>query len=398
MAAVNEAMNGGSEECKATYTDLRAVTRMLAMATNADRKCDAVAPALDRCIRFFEAAKLESAVEILNFGLASGVFTPAVRDGQDEVTEKATLKPSGRDKTAFVAALVEAAEQCVEVLVTRLHFKIPEVPQQSASENRTSDKQAREDDDEDEENEEEAPGEEFFAETEEEAVAKKLKNKKGKFAAGVAPDGLAKDAELKRRMDAYLASIIPGYAPAAEKGGLSVFRLRERPSAKLRKTVVADPATGEMKSVSIPRLTKDQFLEQNMEMLEMLETKKERAQFRQYVAWIMKLADRHSWTEVYDFDAQVRSDIEDGRLDSWDPIRLGHRFQYEYVPAQREAQSLLEERTRDKGHKGVEKGKKDGICDFFQKKEGCKKGKDCGFIHVCRGCKSPEHGQASCEK
>ncbi|KAK3279044.1 hypothetical protein CYMTET_13053 [Cymbomonas tetramitiformis] len=199
-------------------------------------------------------------------------------------------------------------------------------------------------------------------------------------------------------MDAYLASIIPGYAPAAEKGGLSVFRLRERPSAKLRKTVVADPATGEMKSVSIPRLTKDQFLEQNMEMLEMLETKKERAQFRQYVAWIMKLADRHSWTEVYDFDAQVRSDIEDGRLDSWDPIRLGHRFQYEYVPAQREAQSLLEERTRDKGHKGVEKGKKDGICDFFQKKEGCKKGKDCGFIHVCRGCKSPEHGQASCEK
>eukprot|EP00854_Cymbomonas_tetramitiformis_P001404 gene1404-biopygen1262 len=174
-------------------------------------------------------------------------------------------------------------------------------------------------------------------------------------------------------MDAYLASVIPGYAPAAQKGGLSVFRLRERPSAKLRKTVVADPATGEMKSVSIPRLTKDQFLEQNMEMLEILETKEERAQFRQYVAWVMKLADRHSWTEVYDFDAQVRSDIEDGRLDSWDPIRLGHRFQYEYAPAQREAQSLLEERNRNKGHRreqGAEKGKKDGICDFFQKKEG----------------------------
>ncbi|KAK3248664.1 hypothetical protein CYMTET_41876 [Cymbomonas tetramitiformis] len=386
MAAANVATNVGSEECDSMFTDLRAVTRMLAMANSVDKKCDTVAPALDRCIRFFDAAELESAVEVLNFGLASGVFTPAVQDGRGKVTEKAILKPPARDRPAFVVALVEAAEQCVEVLVTRLKFKLPEVPQQSASENRTSDKPAREDDDDNEENEEEAPGEEFSAETEEETVAPKLKNKKGKFAAGVAPDGLAKDAELKRRMDAYLASVIPGYAPAAEKGGLSVFRLRERPSAKLRKTVVADPATGEMKSVSISRLTKDQFLEQNMEMLEILETKEERAQFR------------HSWTEVYDFDAQVRSDIEDGRLNSWDPIRLGHRFQYEYVPAQREAQSLLEERNRDKGHKGAEKGKKDGICDFFQKKEGCKKGKDCGFIHVCRGCKSPEHGHASCVK
>ncbi|KAK3266794.1 hypothetical protein CYMTET_24609 [Cymbomonas tetramitiformis] len=335
MAAANEATNARSEEeVKSVYGDLRLVARMLAMGNGVDKKCDAVAPALDWCVRFFEAADLQSAVEMLNSGLALGGSTPAERDGQGKVTEKAMLKPPARERPNFVAALIEAAEQCVEVLVCQLAFKVPEVPQQSASENRTSDKPAREDDDDNEENEEEAPGGEFFAETEEEAIAPKLKNKKGKFAAGVAPDGLAKDAELKRRMDAYLASVIPGHAPAAEKGGLSVLRLRERPSAKLRKTVVADPATGEMKSVSIPHLTKDQFLEQNMEMLEILGTKEERAQFRQYVAWIMKLADRHNWTEVYDFDAQVRSDIEDGRLDSWDPIRLGHRFQYEYAPAQ----------------------------------------------------------------
>ncbi|KAK3232558.1 hypothetical protein CYMTET_57095 [Cymbomonas tetramitiformis] len=97
MAAANEATNVGSEKCDTAYTDMRAVTRMLAMANNVDKKCDAVAPALDRCIRFFEEAELESAVEVLNFGLASGVFTPAVRDGQGKVTEKAILKPPARE-------------------------------------------------------------------------------------------------------------------------------------------------------------------------------------------------------------------------------------------------------------------------------------------------------------
>ncbi|KAK3277820.1 hypothetical protein CYMTET_14197 [Cymbomonas tetramitiformis] len=82
---------------------------------------------------------------------------------------------------------------------------------------------------------------------------------------------------------------------------------------------------------------------------------------QKYVARIMKLA--------YDFDAQVMSGIwtdlewiEDGRLDSWDPIWLGHRFQYEY--AQREAQGLLEEKNRDTGHRnelGAGKARKDGI-------------------------------------
>ncbi|KAK3275929.1 hypothetical protein CYMTET_15972, partial [Cymbomonas tetramitiformis] len=138
MAAASETTNGGSEKCDTAYTDLRAVTRMLT----------------------------------LNFGLASGVFTPAVRDGQGKVTEKAILKPPARDRPAFIAALGEAAEQCVEVLVTRLKFKLPEVPQQSASGLRSGDKRTREDERENEEEEEadatvfeegeEAEPEEFF--------------------------------------------------------------------------------------------------------------------------------------------------------------------------------------------------------------------------------------------
>ncbi|KAK3261450.1 hypothetical protein CYMTET_29642 [Cymbomonas tetramitiformis] len=61
-------------------------------------------------------------------------------------------------------------------------------------------------------------------------------------------------------------------------------------------------------------------------------------------------------------------------------------------------QGLMEEKNRDTGHRnepGAEKGKKDGICDFLQKKEGCKKGRDCNFMHVYRRCKSPEHGQGN---
>ncbi|KAK3268514.1 hypothetical protein CYMTET_22989 [Cymbomonas tetramitiformis] len=112
---------------------------------------------------------------MLEYGLALGGFTPAV-------TEKAILKPPGRESTAFVAALVEAAEQCVEVLVTLLKFKLSEVPQQSASEYRTSDKRAREDNDENEE--EEQADDAVFEEGEEVATVPPV-NKKGKGSAAM---------------------------------------------------------------------------------------------------------------------------------------------------------------------------------------------------------------------
>ncbi|KAK3238871.1 hypothetical protein CYMTET_51165 [Cymbomonas tetramitiformis] len=331
---------------------------MLAMANNVDKKCDAVAPALDRCIRFFEEAELESAVEVLNFGLASGVFTPAVRDGQGKVTEKAILKPPARDRPAFVAALGEAAEQCVEVLVTRSKFKLPEVPQQSASENRTSDKRAREHDGENEE-EEEADGT-VFEEGEEVATAERTK--KGKRGAGISPDDLARDEELKRQMDAFLMQMVAGYAPATGKGESSFLALREAPCAKLRKQIIADPVSGEMKSVSVPRLTKAQFLAQNMKMVEKIEPESEREHFFNYVSWIVSLDNRYAWADLYDFDTQVRDDMIAGRIESWDPIQLGFRFQYSFLETLGEAsRRLLDDKgsrgkgtrdTRDNGWKG----------------------------------------------
>eukprot|EP00854_Cymbomonas_tetramitiformis_P005765 gene5764-biopygen5785 len=260
---------------------------MLAMGNGVDKKCDAVAPALDRCVHFFEAADLQSAVEMLNFGLALGGFTPAVRDGRGKVTEKAILKPPARERPAFVAALVEAAEQCMEVLVTRLKFKLPEVPQQSAPEYRTSDKRAREDNDENEE--EEQADDAVFEEVEEIATVPPV-NKKGKGSAGVSPDDLAWDEELKRRMDAFLMQKVPGYVPATGKGDASYLALREMPCAKLRKHIVADPISGEMKSVAVPRLPKDQFLAQNMKMVERFEDETEREHFLNYISWIAQAA------------------------------------------------------------------------------------------------------------
>ncbi|KAK3256964.1 hypothetical protein CYMTET_33923 [Cymbomonas tetramitiformis] len=403
MAAVSETTNGGSEQCDTVYTDLRAVTRMLVMANNAEKKCDAVAPALDRCIRFFEEAELESAVETLNFGLASGVFTPAVLNGQGKVTEKATLKPPARDRPAFIAALGEAAEQCVEVLVTRLKFKLPEVPQQSASGLRSGDKRTREDESENEE-EEEADATVF---EEGEEVATEERTKRGKKGAGISPDDLARDEDLKRRMDAYLMQKVAGYAPATGKGDSSFLALREAPCAKLRKQIVADPVSGEMRSVSVPRLTKAQFLAQNMKMVEKIEPESEREHFLNYVSWIVSLDNRYAWSDLYDFDTQVRADMIEGRIASWDPIQLGFRFQYQFLETLGEAgKRLLDDKssrgkgvrdTRDKGGKG-KADRKDAVCDFFQLARGCKKGKDCGFIHACRKCKSAAHGASECEK
>ncbi|KAK3260074.1 hypothetical protein CYMTET_30953 [Cymbomonas tetramitiformis] len=111
------------------------------MSSGVEKKCDAVAPALDRCVRFFEAADVQSAVEMLGFGLALGGFMPAVRDARGK----------------------------------------------SASEYRTSDKRAREDNDK---NEEEQADGAVFEEGEEVATVPQV-NKKGKEAAGAGHAGIA---------------------------------------------------------------------------------------------------------------------------------------------------------------------------------------------------------------
>ncbi|KAK3280997.1 hypothetical protein CYMTET_11192 [Cymbomonas tetramitiformis] len=86
MAAVNEATNVRSEEeVKSVYGDLQLVARMLAISNGVDKKCDAVAPALDRCVRFFEAADVQSAVEMLGFGLE--LVVPAIDAGLFVVLE-----------------------------------------------------------------------------------------------------------------------------------------------------------------------------------------------------------------------------------------------------------------------------------------------------------------------
>ncbi|KAK3234752.1 hypothetical protein CYMTET_55007 [Cymbomonas tetramitiformis] len=127
MATVNEAAGVRSEEAmRSVYSDLRLVTRILATGHGVENECDGVASTLDRCLHF----------------------------------------------------LKRRIYRCVEVLVGVLGFKVPEVPQQSASELRTSGKRAGDENEENAEDEEEAPGEEFFAETEEEAVEPKPKNKK----------------------------------------------------------------------------------------------------------------------------------------------------------------------------------------------------------------------------
>eukprot|EP00854_Cymbomonas_tetramitiformis_P011048 gene11048-biopygen11325 len=225
-----------------------------------------------------------------------------------------------RERPAFVAALVEAAEQCVEVLVAQLGLKLPEVPQQSASEYRTSDKRAREDNDENEE-EEQADGA-VFDEGEEVATVPQA-NKKGKGCAGISPDDLAQDEELKRRMDAFLMQKVSGYTPATGKGDASYLALREMPCAKLRKQIVADPVSGEMKSVAVPRPPKDQFLAQNMKMVERFEDDTKQASRR--------LLD--------DKGSRGTKGVRD---------------------------------NRDKGAKG-KNDRKDGACDFFQLARGCKK-------------------------
>jgi len=403
--------NGARSEVAlaAAYMDLRSVMKILASGVAAERKCKNAAAAVDRLVRWVKDAGLQTAVEMLEISLQEGVFEPAERNENGEVTTTAVLKPHARRGAAFCQGLSDAAEQCVETMVVQLGFKVPELPAQSGASQRGSEKRDREDNDENEE--EEAVQEELF-EDQEDAVGPRPASKKGKGDAGVTPENLERDEELKRRMDAFLMSRVPGYAPAAGKGNSSEFALREPPCAKMRKQIVADPVSGEMKSVSVPRLPKAQFLAQNMKMVEKFSDEKEREHFLNYISWIVSLDSRYAWSDLYDFDTQVREDWIAGRLKSWDPIQLGFRFQYSFLETLGESgRRLLDDKgarggkggrdDRDKGRDNRDKGgkgKKDLVCDFFQLARGCKKGKDCGFIHSCRNCKSAAHGASTCDK
>lgn len=400
MAEVNANVNRARADAtvKSAYSDVRMVMKMMSANVAAPKKCSAAAPALDRLVRWVQAAGLQSADEMLKFALSGGEFEHAETDGSGNIVTPAKLVPPGRGGPAFCEAVVEAADQCVEVLVGELGFKVPEVPQASVSAAREAAKDRRGEESENE-GEDEAEAEEDLFEEEEEDAAGSRKTKRAKHAGGdPSPDDLAADEALKRRVDAWLGARVSGYGPA--KGATSEFALRERPSAKLRRKVVADPVTGEMKSVTVPRLSKDQFLEQNFEIVEKIKDPKERALFRKYVGWILTLTEKYSWADVYDFDAQVRDDFEQGRLTSWDPIPLAFKFQYSFAEALGEAQKRL---TDDRGV-GKNRGqqpktkKRDGLCDFFQAARGCKKGKDCGFVHSCRKCKAADHGESACPK
>ncbi|KAK3250375.1 hypothetical protein CYMTET_40233 [Cymbomonas tetramitiformis] len=149
----------------------------------------------------------------------------------------------------------------------------------------------------------------------------------------------------------------------------------------------AEKARKLKKSVAVPRLSKDQFLEQNFEMVEKISDLKERALFRKYISWILTLTEKFSWVDVYDFDAQVRNDFALGRVTTWDPVPFAFRFQYSFADSLGEAQKR---RTDDRGGKKsnprdskTRDKKRDGVCDSFQTARGCKKGKDCGFVHAC---------------
>ncbi|KAK3284973.1 hypothetical protein CYMTET_7392, partial [Cymbomonas tetramitiformis] len=307
----------------------------------------AAAPALDRLLRWVKEAKLRGAEEMWQFALSNGEFEPAVlaEDGLEVVTP-AKLSPPGRGGPAFCEAVAEAADQCVEVLVNELGFVVPEIPQASLSGSRRAGKDRRDAESEGEAGDEEDADADLFGEEEEDA-GKSRKVKKAKQAEDEpSPADLAVDEALKRRVDAWLGARVSGYEPA--KGENSEFALRERASVKLRRKVVADPVTGEMKSVAVPRLSKDQFLEQNFEMVEKISDLKERALFRKYIGWILTLTEKFSWADVYDFDAQVRDDFAQGRVTSWDPVPLAFRFQYSFADSLGDAQKRL---TDDRGSK-----------------------------------------------
>ncbi|KAK3262253.1 hypothetical protein CYMTET_28883 [Cymbomonas tetramitiformis] len=383
---------------KSAYSDMRMVAKMMAASMTTVKRCAGAEPALDRVMQWVKATKLQGVEEMLEFALSGGECTPAEYEegGNREVVSPTTLVPPARGGPAFCSAIVEAADQCVEVRVGELRFKVPEVPQTSLS--GTRGKVRREAESEAGGEDEEPAGEDLFEE-EEEVAAEPRKLKKVRCEVKeLSPADLAADEALKRRVDAWLGARVGGYEPA--KGAVSDFALRERPNAKLRRKVVADSLTGEMKTVTVPRLSKDQFLEQNFEMMEKIENEKERALFRKFVSWILTLTEKYSWADVYDFDAQVRDDFEQGRVTSWDPVPLAFEFQYTFTETLGDAQKrLTDDRGGGKGCGRDPKAphkRKDGVCDFFQSARGCKKGKDGGFVHACRKCKAADHGESAC--
>ena len=380
---------------KKVYSDIRMVAKMMSAAnTTTAKKCAAAAPALGRIMNWLAVADLQSAKEMWEFALSGGEFTP-MEVVEGTVTAVAKLVPPARGGPAFCAAIVDAADQCVEVLVGELGFKVPTIPQSSLSGTRGKDRQEAESgaDGEDEE-----PAADDLFEDEEEAADSRPQKKTKRDGKEPSPGDLAADEVLKRRVDAWLGARVGGYEPT--KGAASEFALRERACAKLRRKIVADPLTGEMRTFAVPRLSKDQFLEQNFEMMEKIECDNERAQFRKYVSWIMTLTEKFSWADVYDFDAQVRDDFEQGRVKSWDPIPLAFKFQYSFTETLGDAgKKLTDEPGKGKGrHPKAPPKKKDGVCDFFQTARGCKKGAACGFIHSCRKCQGQGHGESACTK
>ncbi|KAK3280822.1 hypothetical protein CYMTET_11356 [Cymbomonas tetramitiformis] len=303
-------------------------------------------------MRWVKAAKLLGAQEMLEFALSGGEFEPAEfsEDGDAEMVTPAKLVPPGRGGPAFCEVTMEAADQCVEVLVGELRFKVPEVPQASLSPGaRGAGKDRRDAESEDEPVEEASAEEDLFGEEEEIAAAPRKLKKAKRDDGEPSSDDLAVNEALKRRVDAWLGARVGGYEPA--KGATSDLALREQASAKLRRKVVADSVTGELNSVAVPRLSRDQFIEQNFEMVEKIADLKERSLFRKYVGWILTLAEKYSWADMYDFDMQKRLTEDGGGNKNRNP--------------------------RDP--KGPQK-RRDGLCDFFQSARGYKKGKDYGFL------------------
>eukprot|EP00854_Cymbomonas_tetramitiformis_P000286 gene286-biopygen198 len=190
------------------------VAKMMAAGVAATKRCNAAAPALDRVLRWVKEAKLQGAGEMWLYALSGGKFEPAVfsADGTEVVTP-AKLVPPGRGGPAFCEAVTEAADQCVEVLVNELGFKVPEIPQASLSGSRGAGKDRRDAESEGEADEEEQVEEDLFGEDEEDAE-KPRKLKKAKRSDGEpSPDDLATDEALKRRVDAWLGARVGGYEP-----------------------------------------------------------------------------------------------------------------------------------------------------------------------------------------
>ncbi|KAK3244479.1 hypothetical protein CYMTET_45906 [Cymbomonas tetramitiformis] len=358
MATEQNGDAGGARSAanlRSCYSDLRVGLRMLGRTGPCTGERKSVAPALDRVINWANAAKANRIVELLKDGMIDGVFSAS-----------SMVKRTARGR---------------------------------------GEKRSREEKDGDDEKEKNAQREEDLMEEDEEVnesifgEADEDQPKKKQAGGHAGAQGCSRRSSqqteherTKARMDNFLKHALPGYKASAEKGDASLFSLRERAKSKSRRMVVPDPVTGELRSVSVPRMTKDEFLAQSMEMMDGMEVSVH-FEYRKYVQWVMKLTERYAWADVYDFDAEVREDYAAGRVKSWCPNELGHRFQYQFVPMLGSGGEGSHQKSGKKSERDEKKKGTTGICEFFQKKDGCKKGKDCGWIHICKGCKSSDHGR-----